>query len=211
MKDKKKTIQPEGNFYDKYNSQNPIVKKLMDGFFKALEELINEVPFSSPHILEAGCGEGYVTAFLNYKFGSTSSIEAFDISEKVIEEAKKQNNHITFWVGDIYQISPASQNKYDLLVCSEVLEHLEEPERALKELLRVCKGYLILSVPREPIWRFLNMLRGKYIRDFGNTPGHVQHWSAGNFKRFVEENGCNIIMVKKPLPWTMMLIESKTT
>ena len=209
MKEKKKVIQPEGNFYDKYGSQNPIVRRLMKGFFKALEEMVDEVPASLQCILEAGCGEGHVTAFLNEKFGSESSIDAFDISEKVIEEAKRQNENITFWVGDIYHISRASREKYDLLVCSEVLEHLEEPGRALKELLRVGRGYLILSVPREPIWRFLNMIRGKYIGDFGNTPGHIQHWSAGKFKRFVRENGGNIIKVKNPLPWTMVLIENK--
>lgn len=209
MKEKKKVIQPEGNFYDKYGSQNPIVRRLMKGFFKALEEMVDEVPASLQCILEAGCGEGHVTAFLNEKFGSESSIDAFDISEKVIEEAKRQNENITFWVGDIYHISHASREKYDLLVCSEVLEHLEEPGRALKELLRVGRGYLILSVPREPIWRFLNMIRGKYIGDFGNTPGHIQHWSAGKFKRFVRENGGNIIKVKNPLPWTMVLIENK--
>lgn len=211
MKEKKKVIQPEGNFYDKYSSQNPIVRRLMKGFFKSLEEMMDEIrsPASLQHILEAGCGEGHVTAFLNEKFGSGSSIDAFDISEKVIEEAKRQNENITFRVGDIYHISPCFPGKYDLLVCSEVLEHLEEPERALKELLRVCRGYLILSVPREPIWRLLNMMRGKYVGDFGNTPGHIQHWSAAKFKRFVRENGGNIIKVKNPLPWTMVLIENK--
>lgn len=207
MKKKKRVIQPEGNFYNKYGSQNPIIKKLMNGFFKSLEELIDEVPFCPPCILEAGCGEGHVTTFLNHKFNSKSSIDAFDISEKVIEEAKRQNNNITFWVGDIYHISQVSQKQYDLLVCSEVLEHLEEPKRALEELLKVSRGYLILSVPREPIWRFLNMIRGKYISDLGNTPGHIQHWSTIKFKRFIEENDCNIIRIKNPLPWTMILIK----
>lgn len=206
MKEKKTVIQPEGNFYDKYGSKNPIVQKLMSGFFKALEEMLNELPSPPQNILEAGCGEGHVTAYLNKTFGSRSNINAFDISEKVIKEAGKQNANVTFWIGDIYHIS---QGKYDLLVCSEVLEHLEKPDLALKELLRVCDGYLILSVPREPIWRFLNVIRGKYIGDLGNTPGHIQHWSAGKFKKFVRENGGRIIKVKNPLPWTMVLIENK--
>lgn len=209
MKAKKKMIQPEGNFYDKYGSRNPIVRRLMRGFFRALEEMVDEVSASSHRILEAGCGEGHVTAFLNEKLVPGAVIDAFDVSEKVIEEAKHQtpNTNITFYVGNIYHISRFSE-KYDLVVCSEVLEHLEEPELALKECLRVGR-YIILSVPREPLWRFLNVIRGKYIGEFGNTPGHIQHWSAGRFKRFVRENGGNIIKAKNPLPWTMVLIENK--
>ena len=67
---------------------------------------------------------------------------------------------------------------------------------------------MIISVPREPIWRFLNLLRGKYIKDLGNTPGHLQHWSSDKFVDLVS-NYFEIIEVKKPFPWTMLLCKAK--
>jgi hypothetical protein len=75
---------------------------------------------------------------------------------------------------------------------------------ALSILASVARPYLLVSVPREPIWRMLNLLRGAYISQAGNTPGHVQHWSTRAFVRFLREK-FEIIKVQKPLPWTMVL------
>ena len=100
-----------------------------------------------------------------------------------------------------------AENKYDLVVCSEVLEHLEDPEQALKNIKELCNenGFILLSVPKEPIWRICNMARGKYWKDLGNTPGHIQHWTKRDFCRMVVNNGMKIISVKTPFPWTMVL------
>lgn len=194
--------QPEGNFFDKYHSKNPIIKWIMKNFFKELDHLLNRAG-DVCHILEAGCGEGEVTRYLSVKYGSECHIDAFDISEKVIEDARRKYPHIHFSTGNIYEIAP--KEKYDLVLCCEVLEHLDIPEKALSEIKEVSDGYMIVSVPREPIWSFLNVLRGKYWREFGNTPGHIQHWSSGGFARFLKENGMEIIQISNPLPWTMVL------
>lgn len=194
-------IQPEGNYFDKYNNDNIIVKKLMQGFFSSMSEMISKITINN--VLEAGCGEGYVSQFL-YEKGY--NIDAFDVSEKVIEEAKNSFQCINFFTDSIYKIS-AEDNKYDLVVASEVLEHLEEPEKALNELFRVSKNYIFVSVPNEPIWRVLNLVRGKYIKDFGNTPGHIQHWSCNGIKKLCEKNKAKILEIKQPLPWTMILMK----
>lgn len=203
---KNSTMQPEGNYYDKYNSANPIVRWMMKHFFSDLEELLEKVG-KVRTVLEAGCGEGEVTSYLEHKYGDECQIEAFDISERIVKEAKKKNKKIEFRTGDIYEISGGGG--YELVVCCEVLEHLEYPEKALKELLRVSKNYIILSVPREPIWRILNMARGKYLKNAGNTPGHIQHWSSKKILELLKANGTEIIAVRKPLPWTMVLIKRK--
>ncbi|WP_207642472.1 hypothetical protein, partial [Desulfosporosinus sp. I2] len=65
-------------------------------------------------------------------------------------------------------------------------------------------NHIILSVPREPLWRILNLARGKYIPDLGNTPGHIQHWSKKSFLRLVNRY-FDVLEVKSPLPWTMVL------
>lgn len=197
--------QPEGNYYDKYHSSNPIVKWMMRNFFADLEALLPAAT-EGLKILEAGCGEGEVTGFLAEKYGEYGKIDAFDISEKVISEAKRNHPQINFTTGDVYNIVGG---KYDLVLASEVLEHLEHPEQALQELTRVTNKYLIVSVPREPVWRILNMIRGKYWKHLGNTPGHIQHWSSRAFCEFLMKSGMTIECVKKPFPWTMVLLKKE--
>ena len=87
---------------------------------------------------------------------------------------------IEFATKNIYKLAdPADSAR--LIVCCEVLEHHEKPRDALGALALIAQPYCLLSVPREPLWRTLNMVRGKYWRGFGNTPGHLQHWSAAAF------------------------------
>ncbi len=196
--------QPEGNFYDKYSSSNPIVKWMMKNFFGSLKILLEQTG-DVKTVLEAGCGEGAVTNFLYNEGKGKFDIKAFDISEKLVKDAAKQFPEIDFSVQNIYEMNEVE--KYDLVVCSEVLEHLEEPEKVIKLLLDASKKYVIVSVPREPIWCVLNMCRGKYLKDFGNTPGHIKHWSKGQFLKFLDENGAEIVSKAYPLPWQMMLIK----
>jgi ubiquinone/menaquinone biosynthesis C-methylase UbiE len=103
----------------------------------------------------------------------------------------------------IYQLNRAD-GSFDMVVCLEVLEHLEDPMAALRELHRVSRRDVILSVPREPLWCWLNMMRGKYCASGGNTPGHIQHWSKSAFADFV--GACfSVQAVATPLPWTIVL------
>ena len=120
-----------------------------------------------------------------------------------MKNARARGFEIPYRTGSIYELQPPSDSA-SLIVCCEVMEHLEEPDRALSILASVARPYLLVSVPREPIWRMLNLLRGAYISQAGNTPGHVQHWSTRAFVRFLREK-FEIIKVQKPLPWTMVL------
>lgn len=134
-----------------------------------------------------------------------------DFSEKVIEIAK--NNAMAqgvspciFKTRSIYNLT--FEDTADLLVCCEVLEHLENPFEALKVLKALASKFVLFSVPREPLWRIINFTRGKYLRAWGNSPGHIQHWSRKKFINLL----CpffSIVEVRTPLPWTMVLCSSK--
>lgn len=220
MKTKFDVVQPEGNYYDKYHSSNPIVKWMMANFKKNIKELLEILEKEPTKICETGCEEGEITTYIKQCMPK-AHIDAFDISENVILNATEQHDNIDFFVGNIYTmevIEPKQRkkhilntNEYDLVVCSEVLEHLEEPENALKKINEITadKGYILLSVPNEPIWRICNMARGKYLKQLGNTPGHIQHWSKRAFCKMLTKNNMRIIGTKTPFPWTMVLITKR--
>ena len=196
-----------GNVFDKYGSRNPLVRELMRGFNNGLADLVSQAAPASVHDL--GCGEGYrVLEWAQQGLSARGS----DFSEKVIAMARDnavsaQLDPSMFSVRNIYDIAPDTDSA-DLIVCSEVLEHLTDPLAGLAAIQRVASRHVVLTVPREPIWCAMNMARGAYLRHWGNTPGHLQHWSTRQFtelaKRYFE-----VIAVKTPLPWTMLLCRVK--
>jgi len=201
------TYQPAGNYYDKYNTDNPIAKRLMDGFLASFGGLVDrcDAPATS---FEVGCGEAELSIRLAQRGIRSAGI---DIAPDAITEARERiaqaGVNVAVDVGSIYELD-ASEPRADLVVCCEVLEHLEDTQAALDVLHGLTGSRLIVSVPREPIWRVLNMARGKYWGDWGNTPGHVQHWSSKKFVTMLESR-FRVVEVRKPLPWTMVLLEPK--
>ncbi|MDE1164221.1 MAG: class I SAM-dependent methyltransferase [Pseudomonas sp.] len=196
-----------GNTYDKYGARNPIVKWIMNGFESALSELVSQASPSSIH--EVGCGEGYWVLQWTDK---GLSARGCDFSSQVIEMARENSaqrglSDTLFEVRSVYDLQ-APRDCAELIVCCEVLEHLEDPELALAALQRVVTKNLIISVPREPLWCALNLARGKYVFSGGNTPGHIQHWSKAAFVRLVSKY-FDVQVVKSPLPWTMLLCRLK--
>jgi SAM-dependent methyltransferase len=192
-----------GNAYDKYGSRNPFVRRLMGGFAADLDRLVARAAPTSIH--EVGCGEGYWVLRWN-RTGVPA--RGTDASDRVItlarETAGRQGLPPTlFEVRSIYDLDP-TRDAADLVVCCEVLEHLEWPEAGLRALSRLGARHVVLSVPREPLWRVLNLARGAYLRDGGNTPGHLQHWSTGAFRRLVSAH-FEVVEMRTPLPWTMLL------
>ena len=85
--------------------------------------------------------------------------------------------------------SSFADGEFDLATAIEVLEHVPEPEATLAEMARVARRRLLVSVPREPLWRGLNVARGAYLRELGNTPGHVNHWSKRAFAALLSRYG----------------------
>jgi len=155
------------------------------------------------NLLDVGCGEGYLTNLMYRQ--KNCQIVGIDIGEDVVRKARLSFPYISFIKGSAYEL-PFNDNSFDFITAFEILEHLENPETVLKEFKRVAKKWVAISVPKEPLWRILNVLRGRYLSKFGNTPGHNQHWSANEFVRFVAEY-FKIIEILKPIPWIIALCE----
>jgi ubiquinone/menaquinone biosynthesis C-methylase UbiE len=195
------TIQPgnvSGNNYDKYASRNPIERRMMSGFFDALDVMLDGL--SPEVVVEIGAGEGRITERLVERFPE-ATVVGLDLPDTNLAE-EWDEIEVPMFFGDATRM-PFVDRSIDLVVGLEVLEHVPNPERALADIARVCRGAAVLSVPREPIWRIGNVARGRYVKDLGNTPGHVNHWSSRGFERFVASR-FEVARSARPVPWTMV-------
>ena len=194
---------PTGNTFDKYGSKNPVVRRLMNGFESTLDELWQKA--SPESILDVGCGEGVLTEQWADKLGA-GRIVGIDLEDPKLkaEWDKRRRANLEYRVEDATHLSFAD-NEFDMASAIEVLEHVPDPERTVAEMARVAKRWLLVSVPREPLWRGLNMARGAYWKDLGNTPGHINHWSKRSFVSMLSQHG-TVEEVRSPFPWTMCLV-----
>jgi 2-polyprenyl-3-methyl-5-hydroxy-6-metoxy-1,4-benzoquinol methylase len=195
---------PTGNTFDKYGSSNPVVRRLMAGFHSTLGELMQRAAPAS--LLDVGCGEGVLTAQWAETICS-GRVLGIDLEDPKLEAewVKRRLSNLEFRAEEATSLG-FGDGEFDLAAAIEVLEHVPEPEATLAEMARVSRGWLLVSVPREPLWRALNMARGTYWRSLGNTPGHVNHWSKRGFVSLVERYG-QVEEVRSPFPWTMVLAQ----
>jgi 2-polyprenyl-3-methyl-5-hydroxy-6-metoxy-1,4-benzoquinol methylase len=195
---------PTGNTFDKYGSSNPAVRRLMIGFERALGEMI--VRAAPEAILDVGCGEGVLTARWAERLPA-ATVVGLDLPEAKLESQwrSRQRPNLRFVPGRAEEL-PFDSGEFDLVAAVEALEHIPAADRALAEMARVAKRHLLVSIPREPLWRILNVARGAYLSQLGNTPGHVNHWSPRGFQRLLRGHG-RIIDLRTPFPWVLALVE----
>jgi 2-polyprenyl-3-methyl-5-hydroxy-6-metoxy-1,4-benzoquinol methylase len=194
---------PTGNTFDKYGSTNPVVKRLMAGFHATLDELWDN---AAPHsVLDVGCGEGVLTVQWADRLAD-GRVVGIDLDDPKLraEWERRARPNLEFRAEEATSLSFAD-DEFDLACAIEVLEHVPEPEATLAEMARAARRHLLVSVPREPLWRGLNMARGAYLRDLGNTPGHVNHWSKHAFVSLLARYG-TVEQARSPFPWTMLLV-----
>lgn len=194
---------PAGNTYDKYGTKNPVARFLVARFLAAVDDAVRDVAPRS--VLDVGCGEGVVTKRVAQAVPA-AAVVGLDVGDPTLaaEWERRRGGNVDFRAGSAYAL-PYDDGAFDLVCALEVLEHLERPADALAELGRVAARAIVASVPREPVWRVANVLSGRYVCELGNTPGHVNHWSAAAFRRFVEQAG-DVTAARTPFPWTVVTV-----
>jgi SAM-dependent methyltransferase len=196
---------PTGNTFDKYGSTNPVVRRLMAGFERTLDELFSEAAPRS--VLDVGCGEGVLTAQWARAL-APERVVGTDLEDPKLRaywEGLGGEANLELVAMPVEQLEFAD-GEFDLVAATEVLEHVGDPEAAVAEMARVAERWLLVSVPHEPLWRALNVARGAYLRDLGNTPGHLNHWTRGGFVKLLSRHG-EVVQTRSPFPWTMLLVK----
>jgi len=190
-------------FSDNYTTSNPVIKKLQNNFFAKLFSIVEKNKIRPESLLELGAGEGYSTRLLKKYFGPDVFYISSDLRTELVKANYLNSKCDSQIVFDI-KSPPVRYKMADLVIALEVLEHIPGPEAALEQIALLTNGSAILSVPFEPWWRLGNILRGAYLKDFGNTPDHVNHWNRQSFKRFLKSNFANVD-VTISFPWLIAI------
>ncbi|HWI22707.1 MAG TPA: class I SAM-dependent methyltransferase [Baekduia sp.] len=197
-----------GNTYDKYNTTNPVAKRLQAGFERNLAELLAKADPST--LLDVGCGEGVLT----YEWAQRPSMQrivGIDLPDASVQKHwdDRQAPNLEYRLLKLTEQNeplPFADSEFEAATAIEVLEHVPDPEFTAAEMARCASKWVLVSVPREPIWRVTNMARGAYWGQLGNSPGHLNHWSKSAFKKLWEQHG-DIVEARSPFPWTMLLVD----
>ena len=210
-----KIIYNKGNIA-KYKTRNPLKRKLLASFDLRILQLLQQITDENSHmffgknitLLDAGCGEGFITEQIKQCFPKWN-LTGVDGAEEAVLFARKHVKGVDFKVENLYELH-FSDCTFDIVVCSEVLEHLDEPERALKELKRVSKTAILLTVPHEPWFRLGNMVAFHNISRLGNPIDHVNHWNFYEFQKFVRVQLADFdCRFEKSFPWIICVAVRK--
>jgi 2-polyprenyl-3-methyl-5-hydroxy-6-metoxy-1,4-benzoquinol methylase len=186
--------------YLKHTHANPIQRRLIDRFHRVIVGKIAEL--SPATFLDAGCGEGFVAEILLRQLPGLQ-LTGFDFNPVSVAVATAKVPNATFQTASIFDI-PFPDASFDVVGCLEVLEHQQDPGAALRELARVARRAVVLSVPHEPYFSLANVARGKNlnVRPRGSDPDHRQFWTRRAFGSFVDEV-LDVQWLGGSLPWTI--------
>lgn len=187
----------------KYTYRNPLLRYANRRFLETIGAMLTGLRFET--LLDVGCGEGIVFDHISERF--KSHIVGLDYDPTRLESARERRGNTLLLTGDGH-VLPFKDKSFDIILALELFEHVGNPMKVLEEARRVSRRFLLASVPREPWWRLGNMARLKYLRDLGNTPEHINHWTLSGFKEFVAEK-FSIVEVKTPVLWTFVLAETQ--
>ncbi len=184
----------------KYINQSLLARYANSRFFSAIKDILRNLSWTT--MLDAGCGEGIILNLLEGNLAQFHLGLDYDLAR--LHEAKNRNPS-KYVQGDLHAL-PVANASFELILCLEVLEHVGDPELVLRELRRISSRHILLSVPHEPWWRIGNMIRLKYLRQWGNTPEHINHWTRIGFQRLIERY-FRVVEIRNPFLWTFILAE----
>ena len=182
----------------KYDNPNPIHRLTLGRFFDRVADHLKVLAPAS--VLEFGCGEGFLLRELKQRGFTCPELVGVDLREDALLQARELHPEWRFDCADIFAWS-SPRPAYDLVLASQVLEHIPNPLPVLRRLLELTSKDLVLTVPCEPWFQGLNFLRGRDLLRLGNHPEHVNRWSRRAFVQFVEQ-AAEVVEAEVVFPFT---------
>jgi SAM-dependent methyltransferase len=188
----------------KYRARNPLQRQLIRRFverFHGLFVAANPVE----RVLEIGIGEGFLSGYLSEHFPDKKFV-GVDLEPEKLRALGRLFPAIETHAGSAYDLGVvAGSGPFDLVICAEVLEHLDDPERALDQIAGLRPRRALLTVPHEPWFQLSNLLRGKNLSRLGNDEEHVNHWTPRSFRRLLEPR-FEVLHATSSYPWLLALV-----
>ncbi len=186
--------QVPADYYDEGIKKN-ILQKIWHG--QKLAKILKILPKDAKTILDVGCSSGVLTAQIA-KVLPKSKITGLDSYTKAITFARSKYPQIAFIVADAHKL-PFKNNSFDLIICTETLEHVIDPKKVLSEMRRVLKkhGLAIISMDSgsllfRSVWYFWTKTKGKVWHN-----AHLHEFNARLLEDLIKKSGFKI---KKKLP-----------
>lgn len=156
-------------------------------------EFINQM--DGIFVLDVGCGEGFLDFLLVNKV-----VTGVDVSSEKVEKAKQiermlktqENTVYSFLVADLHHLP--FKKKFDMVVCTEVLEHLSDDKKALRAISSIMKkdGFLVITLPNSLRLDFRSSLRP---RQKFMHPDHIREYQVNNIQNLVKSLPLKIIKI----------------
>jgi SAM-dependent methyltransferase len=191
--------------YQKYQTRNPLVRRLIRRFLDHLCTRIVEIHPST--VIDLGCGEGVVAGEVRGVLPEVRYL-GIDASGEAIRAARVSNPDLDFRQGDILDGHPEDAAA-ELALCLEVLEHLDDPSVALERIAAVTSDAAIVSVPWEPYFQLGSLLRGRYLKTWGNHPEHVQSFSPPSLRDLVARH-FPCVDIDTCFPWLIAVARKRS-
>ena len=164
--------------------------------YRILLNYLEKYLYKNSYVIDLGCGQGNIALFSAKK---TKKVRGIDISEKNIEIAKEKakllhlDKKTSFLVGNIEKTKNQTKNKANLIIFTEVMEHLDKGSDVLKRLNKWLNksGILFLSTPSKNA----PLLKIKRFREKEKTFGHVKRYSTNELKKYLDEFGFKILEI----------------
>lgn len=171
----------------KYSNRNVFHRLTLNRFFDAVGREIQQIQPKS--VLEFGCGEGFFLQEMKKRELEFDNFVGLDLRRDAIEMAKEVHSEHSFLEAD-FLTWDYSVKSFDLVIASQVLEHLVHPGKYIERLVAYSDNYLLVTVPWEPWFRMMNLLRGRDIGRLGNHPEHINQWGVRQFEQLVARYAC---------------------
>jgi 2-polyprenyl-3-methyl-5-hydroxy-6-metoxy-1,4-benzoquinol methylase len=174
---RKNTLPAYNRVYDSDRLLGEYLSQDRIAFYEQLASMF--APLAPKRLIDVGCGTGHLLYFVVERMAvAPQRLVGLDHSEAGIRRARELLPAATWIVGDLYDLSLDEQ--FDLVLCTEVLEHLAEPERAVDELRQLCApgGRVAITVPdgAQDSWE-----------------GHVNFWDEAELQKLLTPHGLTAI------------------